>query len=259
MVSIQIDAVEGRLEIHACTKSKFGLAAMGSTPTEVFRAYSGMCSFVLLMTTTPGKSGGTFDKKTFSKVREYSRKFPKTRIHVDGGVNNEISFALRSLGVSCVVSGSYLVNSEEIPTALMSLRTDQPICGLTVESIMTPAAELPVLVEAGAPDLLKLMESINESKLGFTLIVNEKEELSGIVTDGDIRRSIIGRINCLEALAGSDVVNRKPIKIQSQTLVRDMLQAISELDRNVVFLPIIDQSNKLVGTLLFNSFIRGEL
>jgi hypothetical protein len=36
---------------------------MNNTPVEAFAPYAERCSYVLLMTTTPGQSGGTFNKE----------------------------------------------------------------------------------------------------------------------------------------------------------------------------------------------------
>ena len=48
--------------------------------------------------------------------------FPNKKVYVDGGVNDEIAFILRILGVSSVVSGTFLVKNN-IPKSLLRLRS----------------------------------------------------------------------------------------------------------------------------------------
>jgi len=83
-----------------------GLAITSETSIDVFKKYQHF-DFVLFMTTSPGKSGGTFNKNNFGKIRQFKSLFPEAKVHVDGGVNDEISFVLRNMGVSLIVSGSY--------------------------------------------------------------------------------------------------------------------------------------------------------
>ena len=47
------------------------------------------------MTTTPGESGGKFNKINFNKIREFRKKFPEKNIHIDGGINDELGFIMR--------------------------------------------------------------------------------------------------------------------------------------------------------------------
>jgi ribulose-phosphate 3-epimerase len=105
LVTFQFENLTKNIEIPSDISSKFGLALMTDTPIEVFDDFADRFSFVLFMTTTPGESGGKFDKRNFDKIKEFKKKYPEKFAHVDGGVNDEVAFVLRSLGVSCAVSG----------------------------------------------------------------------------------------------------------------------------------------------------------
>ncbi|MBI3440250.1 MAG: sensor histidine kinase N-terminal domain-containing protein, partial [Proteobacteria bacterium] len=59
-----------RINDPAMEGSGLGLAIVSETEIEVFEKYKELFDFILFMTTTPGKSGGTFNKENFKKIRE---------------------------------------------------------------------------------------------------------------------------------------------------------------------------------------------
>ena len=107
---LRYENIEEEFVINPIKQTQYGLAITSNTSIDSFERYKKTCDFVLLMTTTPGESGGKFNKINFRKIREFRNVYSSKTIHVDGGVNDEIAFILRILGVSSVVSGSYLVN-----------------------------------------------------------------------------------------------------------------------------------------------------
>ena len=110
LVTFQFENIKGDLSVPKEVKSKLGLAITSETDISVFEKYKNNFDFILFMTTVPGQSGGKFNKDNFSKIREFKQKYPDKKIHVDGGVNADVSFVLRNMGVYSVVSGSYLVD-----------------------------------------------------------------------------------------------------------------------------------------------------
>ena len=106
-VQLQYEKLDKYCDIPMIEGTEFGMSILSDTPVEVFEPYREYCSFILLMTTTPGKSGGVFGKENFRKIRQLRNTYPGKRICVDGGVNAEVSFILRNMGVDTIVSGSY--------------------------------------------------------------------------------------------------------------------------------------------------------
>ena len=106
-LTFQYENLKEALRIPNDILGKKGLALITPTPISAFDGYSNF-DFILIMATIPGQSGGAFDKINFSKIRQFRTKYPNKSIHVDGGVNGEVSFILRNMGVSSSVSGSYL-------------------------------------------------------------------------------------------------------------------------------------------------------
>ena len=101
------DLKDKTLDIPSNFKGKLGLAITSNTEIEVFEQYVNQFDFILFMATIPGESGGVFDSRNFRRIRDFKKKFPGKKIHVDGGVNGEVSFILRNMGVYASVSGSY--------------------------------------------------------------------------------------------------------------------------------------------------------
>ncbi|MFN5417754.1 MAG: hypothetical protein ACK5B9_11910, partial [Flavobacteriia bacterium] len=112
-VTFQFENLTQKLEIPSEITGKKGLAIITPTSIEAFDSYSNF-DFILIMATIPGQSGGVFDAVNFTKIRSFKQKYPAKAIHVDGGVNAEVSFILRNMGVDSSVSGSYLFNEPSI-------------------------------------------------------------------------------------------------------------------------------------------------
>jgi ribulose-phosphate 3-epimerase len=124
LVTLQYENLEKKLEIPPEITAQIGLSLVSETSIKVFEQYHDICSFILFMTTTPGRSGGVFDRETFRRIREFKSMYDDKKIHVDGGINAELSFILRNMGVYSAVIGSYLFYGDFIGSAMIKLRSD---------------------------------------------------------------------------------------------------------------------------------------
>jgi arabinose-5-phosphate isomerase len=59
--------------------------------------------------------------------------------------------------------------------------------------------------------------AISKSRMGATVVLDETENIIGMITDGDIRR-MLEQHNSIEALKAVDIFHKKPISIASNTL-----------------------------------------
>jgi len=105
-VTFQFEKINKEFPVPESIKSNIGLAIVSETDIEIFEKFKNRFSFILFMATTPGESGGKFNKQNFKKINEFRNKYPGKKIHVDGGVNEELSFILRNMGVNVLVIGS---------------------------------------------------------------------------------------------------------------------------------------------------------
>lgn len=100
----------------------------------------------------------------------------------------------------------------------------------------------------------KLKDAIIEMSakaIGIINIVNEENELVGVFTDGDLRRSFTREVNVYDLLI-DDVMVRTPMFVDAEILAVEALKIMKE--KNISALPIID-NQKLVGTLRVNDIL----
>lgn len=235
-----------------------GLAITSDTPIEVFNNFKEQCSFILMMTTVPGESGGKFNKDNFRKIRHFRNSFPWKQIHVDGGVNDEVSFILRNLGVDLVVSGSFLVNAPSVKGALMDLRYKETPSGYQIADFMVNSRNTPVIEQNGTLSLKSLLKNIEDYNLGFTILTKSNQQLNGIVTNADVRRGLLKNIDNLNSPNIKDFINNDPVFINQNKSTEELLKLIKSLPFPLLYLPVVNDNQQVVGCLTFNNLIKGE-
>jgi len=256
-VTFQYENLKNGLIIPDHLKSNFGLAITSETDINVFDRYSDICSFILFMTTTPGQSGGEFNKQNFKKIREFRSVYPDKKIHVDGGINAELSFIMRNMGVDAAVIGSYLFKTDFIGSAMLNLKSDIVKSHYRVCDFMLEYDEIPVITEEKLT-FENVLISIDEFKMGFTNITDKKGTLLGIVTNADIRKGLIKNLGNLDRLDVHEMINKTPAYICEDDTVSDVLTYIKNLQFPVLFLPVVDRQKKITGAIKFNNLIKGE-
>lgn len=256
-VTFQYEDLKEKIEFPSNFTGKKGLAVITPTDVAVFQEYEDF-DFILVMATIPGQSGGVFDTFNFSKIRNFKKMYPTKSIHVDGGVNGEVSFILRNMGVSSSVSGSYLFNGPSIGHALMNLTKRNVESQFVLRDFMIPLAETPVIQESNLTFKI-ILETIEKGKLGFAIVVRENNEFVGLVSNADVRKSLLNSIDDLTNLNVTSMINRDSVGIQEKATVNEMLQLIKKYAFPITYLPVLDEAKKAVGIVTFVNLIRGEI
>lgn len=256
-ITFQLEDLEAPLEIPADITGKKGLAVITPTPVSAFDQYSDF-DFILFMATIPGQSGGVFDAVNFKKIRDFQQKYPNKSVHVDGGVNGEVSFILRNMGVHSSVSGSFLFNAPSVGHALMDLTKRNVNSLFRIKDFMIPLDEAPI-VYAEQSDNLSLFAAIEAGKLGFALVVSETHQLNGIVSNADIRKALIVHKGNLTACSITELMNTQPIVVDEDATVNELLQLIKKYSFPITYLPVVDKAGKAKGIITFVNLIKGEL
>lgn len=256
-VTFQYELVNRYFDVPAEIKSNLGLSIVSDTSVEVFDAFKERFSFVLFMATTPGESGGKFNKQNFRKINEFRNSYPGKKIYVDGGIDEELSFVLRNMGVSVVVIGSFLFKNNFIGSALLQLKSDEIASHYRVNDFMLDMEETPVLC-SGKFNFYDVLKSIEDYKLGFTTVVDEKGVMQGIITNADVRKSLLRNYASIASIDVQDMINRNPAFVYDYETVTEMLSVIKTLDFPVLFMPVVNKDKKIVGTVKFNNLIKGE-
>jgi predicted transcriptional regulator len=214
--------------------------------------------FILLMATVPGQSGGKFDAQNFGKIREFRKQFPDKAVHVDGGVNGEVSFILRNMGVESSVSGSFLFNAPSVGHALMDLTKRAVTSQFMVRDFMVPLNESPKL-RSTEYSVMNVLSEIEKGKLGFVLILGENNVLEGLVSNADVRKALIKNEADLTGLALNNLLNSNPISCKDTATVNELLEMIRTYSFPISYLPVVDENNRAVGIVTFVNLIKGEI
>jgi len=108
------------------------------------------------------------------------------------------------------------------------------------------------------PDLslkaaLKIMDI---SALQVLIVVDERDRILGIVTDGDMRRAIINDLDIETPIR--NIMNKNPIVISCNGNKEDVLRLMSK--HEIRHVPVIDENNKITNIFLWKDFLKnGEV
>jgi arabinose-5-phosphate isomerase len=119
---------------------------------------------------------------------------------------------------------------------------------------MLTGRDIPVITqEFTAAEAVRIL---NEKNLGAVLVVDLSDHVVGIVTDGDVRRYVLGDVG-LSDVGVCGLMTANPICIESDMQAADALSIMQR--HEITVLPIIDSERKLVGILhLHNLLGKGE-
>ncbi len=255
-VTFQYENISGKLDIPEAITSELGLAITTETSLDVFDDYADKFSFIMLMATTPGQSSGVFNKTNFKRIRSFRKKYPAKEIHVDGGVNGEVSFILRNIGVSAAVSGSFLFKND-IGSALLDLKLNITESSYRVKDFMIPPEEIHIIKPENCT-FTNILKSIEKNRLGFTIITDESKKLKGIVTNADVRKGLLKNIQDFNKIKVEDVINFNPVRVNENFTVKKLLKFIKVQKFPINYLPVVNDENQASGALIFYDLIKGE-
>jgi len=256
-VTFQFEDLKVPLVIPSDISGKKGLAIITPTCVSVFEAYSDF-DFILIMATIPGQSGGKFDTINFSKIRQFRKQFPDKSIHVDGGVNGEVSFILRNMGVSSSVSGSYLFNAPSIGHALMNLTKREVESEFVIKDFMIPFDECPIVQQFDL-SIQTILQAIENGNMGFCIVVDETENFKGLISNADVRKGMLRNLDDLNKINVAELINSNPITINENDTVVSMLKRIKSCPFPIMYLPVLDNVGKSTGIVNFVNLIKAEL
>ncbi len=106
---------------------------------------------------------------------------------------------------------------------------------------------------------LEVVKAISKFALGAVNVVDENENLIGIVTDGDLRRTIEKTASeNLSALKAEQMMTRSPISAMPEMLAFDALNLMENRPRQISVLPVVE-GEKCVGLLRLHDIVRSGL
>ena len=129
---------------------------------------------------------------------------------------------------------------------------------LRVGDVMHSGARNPTI--AWDAPLLEVVQAISRGGLGAVSILDAEGRLAGIITDGDLRRTLQrSRLADLETLTSSDVMTRNPVVTSPDTLAYAALQLMEDRPSQISVLPVVDEVGTCIGLLRLHDIIRSGL
>ena len=125
---------------------------------------------------------------------------------------------------------------------------------MRVDQLMQQGADAPI-VSADTP-MRDVLSQMSSKGLGMTCVVDETAQLVGIITDGDLRRYMVGNSGLLEKTAG-DVMTRRPIVIDPSTLAAQALLIMEQ--RKITSLVVAGHDQTVAGVIHLHDLWRTEL
>jgi arabinose-5-phosphate isomerase len=122
---------------------------------------------------------------------------------------------------------------------------------LKIEEIMIKGKDMPVVnEEASLKDAILVITS---KRLGTTCVVNKEGVLTGIITDGDLRR-LLEKTMEIKNLTAMDIMSKKPKTITKDLLASFALQQMENY--NITSLIVVDGNNRPVGMVHLHDLVK---
>ena len=122
-----------------------------------------------------------------------------------------------------------------------------------VKDIMRTGENIPsITIKSSLKDAI---EEISNKKVGFTGIVSDKNQLMGILTDGDLRRALLNNKNINSSI--EECMTKNPITLKGTEMA---IEAVNIMDKSKIncFL-ITDENQKVIGMLNLNDLFASKV
>lgn len=125
--------------------------------------------------------------------------------------------------------------------------------GLTykVRDLMITGDKMPVVSDDET--FTDVINTISEYKLGMAMVVDSERKLSGVLTDGDIRRTVI-KYHDISTLRIKDVMTSNPKRITSDAYAASALNLMEKF--SITALAVVDENNVPVGVIHVHDLLR---
>lgn len=121
---------------------------------------------------------------------------------------------------------------------------------LRVEDIMHTGAAVPTVPHDAL--LSAALVEMTRKGLGMTVVVDQKNQVVGIFTDGDLRRALDREINVHRAHI-EEVMTRHCATVRAEVLTGEAIRIMN--DKRITALPVVDKDNILIGALHMHDLV----
>lgn len=121
----------------------------------------------------------------------------------------------------------------------------------TVEDLMIKGDELPIANEN--EKFLDIINVISEKKLGCVILTDLDGKMTGLVTDGDIRRILMKHLD-VEKLITKDIMTRNPKTVPAKALA---VKALAIMEKHsITSVAVCDKDKKPVGIIHIHNLLK---
>src|SRR3989338_11284338 len=120
-VESEVNLSEVINEIHGHGR-RVGIVLNPETAVDKIDDFLDKIDYIQFMAVHPGFQGQGFLNEVVKKVSDFHDLYPNIPIGVDGGITPETAPKLVEAGASILISGSYIINSDNVEKAIEELR-----------------------------------------------------------------------------------------------------------------------------------------
>ena len=126
----------------------------------------------------------------------------------------------------------------------------------TAEDLMLTGNKIPFINEK--TNMKKALKLISNKKLGVLIVINKKKLTTGIITDGQIRRSA-QKNKTLESKTVKDIMTPNPISIEKNTLAAKALSIMNE--KKITCLCVYDSKKRsnTIGIIHIHNILENKI
>jgi arabinose-5-phosphate isomerase len=125
---------------------------------------------------------------------------------------------------------------------------------LKVEDIMRKGPANPIVRENKL--VKEVLYAITKARAGAASVTDKKGKLTGIFTDGDLRRHLDGGVD-LPTLKIKEVMTKNPVTVRKDQLAVEALRILQE--KKIDEVPVVDKSHRPVGMLDVQDLLKAGL
>ncbi len=162
-----------------------------------------------------------------------------------------------------------LVMGDALAIALMKLRgvraediaaahpvgTLGRLARLRVRDVMHTGKALPLV--SPETSFRHMLIEMTAKALGCVCVVREDGQLCGIVTDGDVRRTL-QRVEDIQQLQVRDVMTRTPVVVPPDASLAEALALMEHRPSQISVLPVVDEKGVCIGVVRVHDIIRSQ-
>jgi arabinose-5-phosphate isomerase len=125
---------------------------------------------------------------------------------------------------------------------------------MRVEQLMHGGLDTPI-VSLGTV-MREVIYEMSRKGLGMTCVVDDDGALAGIITDGDLRRTMASTPQVLD-LTAADVMSRNPVTVSRHILAAEALNVLEQ--RKITSIAVVDEARRVEGVVHLHDLWRTEM